>query len=135
MAGDDKTLESAGPVVELLNEAECLQLVSAGGVGRIGYTGRFGPTVLPVNYALYEGTIVSRTGQHSPLGEDLRTGLAGRRNCSYVSTRPASPAGAFAGQGRQRPDSPRCPHAVSPAMTSQTEVPDAWPLRLFTRCR
>ena len=75
MAGDDKTLESPGPVVELLDEAECLRLISAGGVGRIGYTGRFGPTVLPVNYALYEGTIVFRTGEHGPLGEDLRTGI------------------------------------------------------------
>jgi nitroimidazol reductase NimA-like FMN-containing flavoprotein (pyridoxamine 5'-phosphate oxidase superfamily) len=75
VAGDDKTVESAEPVVELLDEAECQQLIAAGGVGRIGYTGRFGPTVLPVNYALYEGTIVFRTGQHSPLGEDLRTGI------------------------------------------------------------
>ena len=32
--------------------------------------------MLPVNYALYEGTIVFRTGQHSPMGEDLRTGIA-----------------------------------------------------------
>ena len=75
MAGDDRTVENAESVVELLNEAECLRLISAGGVGRIGYTGRFGPTVVPVNYALYEGTIVFRTGQHSPLGEDLRTGI------------------------------------------------------------
>ena len=75
MAGDDKTRESAEPVFELLDEAECLRLVGAGGVGRIGYTGRFGPTILPVNYALHEGTILFRTGQHSPLGEDLRTGI------------------------------------------------------------
>src|SRR5262249_4806821 len=47
-----------------------------GGVGRIGYTGRFGPTVLPVNYAWHEGTVVFRTGLHSPMGEDLRTGIA-----------------------------------------------------------
>src|SRR4249919_3573969 len=57
--------EITGSVVELLDEAECLRLISAGVVGRIGYTGRFGPTVLPVNYVLYEGTIVFRTGQHS----------------------------------------------------------------------
>jgi nitroimidazol reductase NimA-like FMN-containing flavoprotein (pyridoxamine 5'-phosphate oxidase superfamily) len=75
VAGDDKTLPSAEPVVELLNEVECQRLIAAGGVGRIGYTGRFGPTVLPVNYVLHEGTIVFRTGQHSPLGEDLRTGI------------------------------------------------------------
>jgi nitroimidazol reductase NimA-like FMN-containing flavoprotein (pyridoxamine 5'-phosphate oxidase superfamily) len=75
VAGDDNTPESADPVVELLDEAECLRLITAGGVGRIGYTGRFGPTILPVNYVLQEGTIVFRTGQHSPLGEDLRTGI------------------------------------------------------------
>ena len=75
MAGDDKTMESAEAVFELLDEAECQRLIAAGGVGRIGYTGRFGPTILPVNYALHEGTIVFRTGQHSPLGEDLRTGI------------------------------------------------------------
>ena len=75
MAGDDKTPKSMEPAVELLDEVECRRLISAGGVGRIGYTGRFGPTILPVNYALHEGTIVFRTGQHSPLGEDLRTGI------------------------------------------------------------
>jgi nitroimidazol reductase NimA-like FMN-containing flavoprotein (pyridoxamine 5'-phosphate oxidase superfamily) len=75
VAGDDMTVESAEPVVELLDEAECQGLIAAGGVGRIGYTGRFGPTILPVNYVLHEGTIVFRTGQHSPLGEDLRTGI------------------------------------------------------------
>jgi nitroimidazol reductase NimA-like FMN-containing flavoprotein (pyridoxamine 5'-phosphate oxidase superfamily) len=58
-----------------LDEEDCQRLISAGGIGRIGYTGRFGPTVLPVNYAIYEGTVVFRTGQDSPLGEDLRTGI------------------------------------------------------------
>ena len=75
MAGDGQVPEVASPVFEPLDEPECLRLISAGGVGRIGYTGRYGPTVLPVNYALYEGTIVFRTGQHSPMGEDLRTGI------------------------------------------------------------
>ena len=75
VAGDGSMPEIARSVVEPLDEAECLRLISAGGVGRIGYIGRFGPTVLPVNYALYEGTIVFRTGQESPMGEDLRTGI------------------------------------------------------------
>ena len=75
MAGDGQTPEAASPVLEPLDEPECLRLISAGGVGRIGYTGRFGPTVVPVNYVLYEGTILFRTGQHSPMGEDLRTGI------------------------------------------------------------
>ena len=75
MADDRHAPEIAESAPELLDEAECLRLISAGGIGRIGYTGRFGPTVLPVNYALYQGTIVFRTGQHGPLGEDLRTGI------------------------------------------------------------
>src|SRR5579875_4186723 len=64
------------PVVEQLDEAECLRLISAGGIGRIAYSGRSGPTVLPVSYKLYEGTIVFRTETGSPMGEDLRTGIA-----------------------------------------------------------
>ena len=62
--------------VELLDEAECLRGCAAGGVGRIGYTSRFGPVVLPVNYELHEGTIVFRTGLHSSMVEDLHTGIA-----------------------------------------------------------
>ena len=71
--------DTQGPaeaVTEPLGEAECLRLLAAGGVGRIGYSGRFGPTILPVNFALHGQTIVFRTGQHSPMGEDLRTGMA-----------------------------------------------------------
>jgi nitroimidazol reductase NimA-like FMN-containing flavoprotein (pyridoxamine 5'-phosphate oxidase superfamily) len=63
-------------VLEELDEAECLRLISPGGVGRIAYTGRFGPTVLPVNYKLHEGTVVFRTVEDSPTDEDLRTGIA-----------------------------------------------------------
>jgi len=66
----------ADAVTRPLDEAECLRLISAGGVGRIGYTGRFGPTILPVNFVLHERAIVFRTGQASPMGEDLRTGIA-----------------------------------------------------------
>ncbi|HTS97351.1 MAG TPA: pyridoxamine 5'-phosphate oxidase family protein [Streptosporangiaceae bacterium] len=66
----------AGRVLEEVDETESLRLISPGGVGRIAYTGRFGPTVLPVNYRLYEGTIVFRTAQDSPTDEDLRTGIA-----------------------------------------------------------
>ena len=64
------------PVVEVLDEPACLSLIAGGGVGRIGYTSRFGPAVVPVNYHLYERTIVFRTGLHSSMVEDLRTGIA-----------------------------------------------------------
>jgi nitroimidazol reductase NimA-like FMN-containing flavoprotein (pyridoxamine 5'-phosphate oxidase superfamily) len=62
-------------VLEELDEAECLRLIAPGGVGRIGYSGRYGPTVLPVNYQLHEGTVVFRTAQDSATDEDLRTGI------------------------------------------------------------
>jgi nitroimidazol reductase NimA-like FMN-containing flavoprotein (pyridoxamine 5'-phosphate oxidase superfamily) len=64
------------PVLEHLDEAECLRLISPGGIGRIAYSGRYGPTVLPVNYRLYQGSIVFRTAHDSPTDEDLRTGIA-----------------------------------------------------------
>jgi nitroimidazol reductase NimA-like FMN-containing flavoprotein (pyridoxamine 5'-phosphate oxidase superfamily) len=64
------------PALEELDEAECLRLITPGGIGRIAYSGRYGPTVLPVNYRLHEGTIVFRTAQDSPTDEDLRTGIA-----------------------------------------------------------
>jgi nitroimidazol reductase NimA-like FMN-containing flavoprotein (pyridoxamine 5'-phosphate oxidase superfamily) len=64
------------PVLEQLDEAECLRLIAPGGIGRLAYSGRYGPTVLPVNYRLFEGTIVFRTAQDSPTDEDLRTGIA-----------------------------------------------------------
>jgi nitroimidazol reductase NimA-like FMN-containing flavoprotein (pyridoxamine 5'-phosphate oxidase superfamily) len=63
-------------VLEELDEAECLRLITPGGIGRIAYSGRYGPTVLPVNYKLHQGSIVFRTAQDSPTDEDLRTGIA-----------------------------------------------------------
>ena len=65
-----------GPVLEHLDEAECLRLISRGGIGRLAYMGRYGLTVLPVNYTLYRGAIMFRTSQNSPTGEDLQTGIA-----------------------------------------------------------
>ena len=76
MAEETDVQGVAAAVTQSLEEAECLRLIAAGGVGRIGYTGRFGPTILPVNFVLHEQTIVFRTGQDSPMGQDLRTGIA-----------------------------------------------------------
>ena len=64
-------------VIEELDEDQCLKLISAGGIGRIAYTSRYGPAVLPVNYALRDGAVVFRTAAHGPLDEDLRTGIDG----------------------------------------------------------
>jgi len=65
-----------GRVLEELDEAECLRLISPGGIGRIAFTGRYGLTVLPVNYQLHQGSIVFRTAQDSATDTDLRTGIA-----------------------------------------------------------
>ena len=66
-----------GLAAEPLEEAECLRLISPGDIGRLAYSSPDGPAVLPVRYKLYEGTILFRTSQDSPVGEDLRTGIAG----------------------------------------------------------
>ena len=67
----------ADRVIEELDEAEALRLISAGGIGRIAYQSRFGPAVLPVNYQWHDGAIVFRTARHSALDQDLETGIAG----------------------------------------------------------
>ena len=67
----------ADQVIEELSEEQCLKLIAGGGVGRIAYHSRFGPAVLPVNYALQDGAVVFRTAQNGPLDEDLRTGITG----------------------------------------------------------
>lgn len=67
--------------IETLSEPECLELVAGGEIGRIAYTGRYGPAVLPVNYRLNDGHIWFRTALHGALDEDLRTGIA---NADYV---------------------------------------------------
>ncbi len=64
------------PIVEELTEAESLRLIEHAEIGRIGFTGRFGPVVLPVNFKVLDGSVVFRTEEGSPLGEDLRTGIA-----------------------------------------------------------
>ena len=65
----------ADRVFEELDEGECLTLISGGGIGRIAYASRFGPAVLPVNYAWRDGAVVFRTAANGPLDEDLRTGI------------------------------------------------------------
>jgi nitroimidazol reductase NimA-like FMN-containing flavoprotein (pyridoxamine 5'-phosphate oxidase superfamily) len=78
---DDASDSGRGPAgggaePEVLDEAECLRLISSAKVGRLAYLGRYGPTILPVNFAMHEGTIVFRTAHDSPTDEDLRTGIA-----------------------------------------------------------
>jgi nitroimidazol reductase NimA-like FMN-containing flavoprotein (pyridoxamine 5'-phosphate oxidase superfamily) len=61
-------------MVARLGEAECLELLTDGGMGRLVFTSRYGPTALPVMYKIDEGSIV---GTWDPVfDEDLRTGIA-----------------------------------------------------------
>jgi nitroimidazol reductase NimA-like FMN-containing flavoprotein (pyridoxamine 5'-phosphate oxidase superfamily) len=63
-------------VTESLEESECLRMLAAGRVGRLAYTGREGPTVLPVEYRLHEGSVIFHTLQGTFTDDDLRTGIA-----------------------------------------------------------
>jgi nitroimidazol reductase NimA-like FMN-containing flavoprotein (pyridoxamine 5'-phosphate oxidase superfamily) len=61
-------------MMEDLDEAECLRLISPGGIGRIAFVGEYDLTVLPVNYRLVGGAVLFRTGRDGLTSEDLRTG-------------------------------------------------------------
>jgi nitroimidazol reductase NimA-like FMN-containing flavoprotein (pyridoxamine 5'-phosphate oxidase superfamily) len=61
--------------LERLGEAESLELLADGGMGRLVFTSRYGPTALPVMYKIDGGSIV--VGTWDPVSnEDLRTGIA-----------------------------------------------------------
>ena len=62
-------------IVEMLDESECLRLVSTQVIGRLAFVGSFDLTVQPVNYRLADGAILFRTARDSLTGEDLRTGI------------------------------------------------------------
>jgi nitroimidazol reductase NimA-like FMN-containing flavoprotein (pyridoxamine 5'-phosphate oxidase superfamily) len=63
-------------VFEELDEAECVRLITPGGIGRLAFSGSWDLTCLPVNYKFYEGAILFRTAQQGSTEEDLRTGIA-----------------------------------------------------------
>ena len=66
----------SGGVVDLLGEAECWQLLAGGGLGRLVYSSRYGPTALPVVYLVDEESVVLGTWDSALFDEDLRTGIA-----------------------------------------------------------
>ncbi|MGA2827048.1 MAG: pyridoxamine 5'-phosphate oxidase family protein [Streptosporangiaceae bacterium] len=59
------TLTSNPVRTERLSAAECHQLISPGGIGRIGFPTASGTMILPVNYAIAANTIVIRAGSGS----------------------------------------------------------------------
>src|SRR6516162_3517400 len=64
-AGVARPPGKAGParrrVLQTLTPAECYDLLSPGGVGRVAFTTADGPAVLPVNYAMVGHTVIFRT--------------------------------------------------------------------------
>ena len=63
-------------VVERLDEAECMDLLSTARIGRLIYNSRYGPVALPSEYKMHDGSIVFRTYRVTFTEEDLRTGIA-----------------------------------------------------------
>jgi nitroimidazol reductase NimA-like FMN-containing flavoprotein (pyridoxamine 5'-phosphate oxidase superfamily) len=61
--------------IDDLDDGVCWRLIGSCRVGRIGFTSRGEPVVLPVNYVVDDGTIVFRTAQTSML-EALGGGAA-----------------------------------------------------------
>src|SRR5262249_61192033 len=62
-------------MLERLGEAECMALLADGGMGRLVFTSRYGPTALPVMYKIDGGSIAVGTWDRV-FDEDLRTGIA-----------------------------------------------------------
>jgi len=67
---------SAWRLLEPLSEAECMQLLANGGLGRLVYNNRYGPAALPVTYRIDGESIVLGTWDPALFDEDLRTGIA-----------------------------------------------------------
>jgi nitroimidazol reductase NimA-like FMN-containing flavoprotein (pyridoxamine 5'-phosphate oxidase superfamily) len=67
---------SSRRVVERLDEAACLELLSTRRIGRLIYNSRYGPVALPSEYKIHDGSIVFRTYLLTFTEEDLRTGIA-----------------------------------------------------------
>jgi hypothetical protein len=65
---------NARRILENLGEAECMELLADGGLGRLVFTSRYGPTALPVMYKIAGGSIVLGTWDRV-FDEDLRTGI------------------------------------------------------------
>jgi nitroimidazol reductase NimA-like FMN-containing flavoprotein (pyridoxamine 5'-phosphate oxidase superfamily) len=51
-----------------LEPQECLRLLQAGVVGRVALSTPDGPHIIPVNYTVFEDTVVTRTSPYSVLG-------------------------------------------------------------------
>jgi uncharacterized protein len=62
---------TAGEPVEL-SSRECLELLSAGLVGRVAVCTPVGPHIVPVNYSVVDDSVIVRTTPYSVLGTHAR---------------------------------------------------------------
>ncbi|MGH8791622.1 MAG: pyridoxamine 5'-phosphate oxidase family protein [Stackebrandtia sp.] len=58
--------------LEILEVAECLDLLGKACIGRVAVTDRALPAILPVNFRMHDGTIVLRTSLGSTLSTSMR---------------------------------------------------------------
>jgi nitroimidazol reductase NimA-like FMN-containing flavoprotein (pyridoxamine 5'-phosphate oxidase superfamily) len=63
--------------LEILPREACLQLLAAAHIGRVALNMAAMPVVLPVNFALFEGDIVIRTGPGSKLSAAIKNAVVG----------------------------------------------------------
>jgi nitroimidazol reductase NimA-like FMN-containing flavoprotein (pyridoxamine 5'-phosphate oxidase superfamily) len=56
---------------EELSRDECLRLFQTKTVGRVAFSAPSGPQIFPVNYAIFNGTVVFRTAAYSSLAANL----------------------------------------------------------------
>jgi nitroimidazol reductase NimA-like FMN-containing flavoprotein (pyridoxamine 5'-phosphate oxidase superfamily) len=64
----------------VIDEARCMELVRSTPIGRVGFMSEGAPLVLPVNFAVYEGTIVFRSLE----GQKLAAAAANQTVCFEV---------------------------------------------------
>lgn len=55
-------------VPRVLSPHECLELIDAGGVGRVALWAPTGPEIFPVNFVMHDEAIIFRTNPYSTLG-------------------------------------------------------------------
>jgi nitroimidazol reductase NimA-like FMN-containing flavoprotein (pyridoxamine 5'-phosphate oxidase superfamily) len=72
----DSSSGSAWPGPGRMTDAEAMELLASGGLGRLVYNGPDGPTALPVMYKIDAGAMVLGTWDPVLFDEDLRTGIA-----------------------------------------------------------
>src|SRR5688500_14773377 len=63
--------------LELLDEAECLRLLSTSTIGRVALALGGLPAVFPVNFTMVDGNIVFRTGEGTKLSAALAKTIVG----------------------------------------------------------